>query len=133
MLTDSVSKETDKASKKNEPVSPEKTSSIQIIEYDQPVSAGGQVSFSFLLSDDEIRQPVEINFQKADFTGPADQKVSSKQISIQPSTILLNPGEEKEITILVKLPRICLPGHYNSILTIQQMPAAKIILSFQVK
>lgn len=130
LLTDSVSKETEK---KTTAASPRSSDFIQIIEYDKPVSAGSEIKFSFLLSDDAIKQPVKLDLQKADFSGPENQKVPSKSVNIHPSPIVLNPGEEKEIEIMVKLPKICLPGHYNSILTVNQMPAVKVILSFEVK
>jgi hypothetical protein len=130
LLTDSVSKETDK---KTNPASSRSSDSIQIIEYDRPVSPGSEIKLSFLLSDDSIRQPIKLDFQKTDFAGPDNQKVSSKSVNINPSSIMLNPDEEKEIEIFVKLPKICLPGHYNSILTVNQMPSVKVILSFEVK
>ena len=130
LLTESVSKETDK---KTTSTAPRSSDSIQIIEYDRPAPAGSEIRLSFLLSDDAIRQPLQLDLQKTDFAGPENQKVLAKSITINPSSFMLNPGEEKEIDITVKLPRICLPGHYNSILTVQQMPAVKVILSFEVK
>jgi hypothetical protein len=134
ILTDSVSKENKTAAKPATPAAPvpEKNNSVQIIEYDKPVTAGNELVFSFLISDDAIKAPVTLDFQRSDFTGPGNQKVVAKYILIKPSSFLLNPGEEKEIDIHVNLPNTCLPGHYNAILTVSQLPLVKIILSFEV-
>lgn len=132
LLTESVAKETKTAAKK-ETATREENNSVQIIAHDKPATPGSEITFSILLSDNDIKKPVFLEFQKADFTGPANQKVLARNIRITPSTFTLNPGEEKEIAIAVKLPKICAPGSYNSILAVNQMPAVKIILCFEVK
>lgn len=132
LLTESVARE-NKTAPKKETGSRSENNTPQIIAHDKPATPGSEITFAFLLSDEAIRTPVFLEFQKADFTGPANQKVLARNIRITPASFTLNPGEEKEITVAVRLPKICAPGSYNSILAVNQMPAVKIILCFEVK
>ncbi|MCG2613412.1 hypothetical protein LZZ85_03935 [Terrimonas sp. NA20] len=132
ILTDSVSKENNGGAKADA-FRPGANSSVQMVDHDGPVSAGSTITLSFVLSDDTIKVPVQLDLQKTDFSGPDNQKVPVKNLTVDPSSFLLNPGEEKEVTIQVRLPRICAPGQYNSILTVKQMPDVKVVLSFEVQ
>lgn len=132
LLTESVTKENKTSTKSTTPEAVNKNA-VQVIEHDSPASAGSEIIFSFLLSDDAIKNPISLDFHKTDFTARNNQRVLSKYIYIEPSSFMLNAGEEKEITIRVRIPKACLPGHYNSIVSVNQMPAVKIILCFEVK
>ncbi|MBC7874804.1 MAG: hypothetical protein H7Y01_12455 [Ferruginibacter sp.] len=132
LLTESVGKEKGTVTKPAA-AAPGTPNPLQIIEHDGTVSPGQEVTLSLLLSDDSIKKPVKLDLQKSDFTGPGDKRIPSGQIRVKPVSLVLKPGEEKEIAISVTLPKNCQAGHYNSLLTIPQMPAVKIILCFEVK
>jgi uncharacterized membrane protein len=112
---------------------PKNSNPLQIIEHDEAVKPGRKITLPLLLSDDSITKQVKLEFQKSDFTGPVNQKILSRYIQINPSSVVLKPGEEKKITIGVTIPKNCKPGHFISLLTVNQIPAVKIILCFEVK
>jgi hypothetical protein len=132
ILTDTVSKQNGTTTRATADTA--KNANLpQIIEHDGAVKPGQKIALSSLLSDDSIKSPVKLDFQKSDFTGPGNQKIQARYIQVKPSSLILKPGEEKEISIHVNLPKNCKPGNYNSLLTVNQMPAVKIILCFEVK
>ena len=112
---------------------PKNSNPLQIIEHEEAVKPGRKIALPLLLSESSITKPVKLEFQKSDFTGPGNQKILSRYIQINPSSIVLKPGEEKKVIVGVNIPKNCKPGHYNSLLTVIQIPAVKIILCFEVK
>ena len=131
ILTDTVSKKNETSSAP-QASSQKKSGSLQIIEHGEPVTAGQMISLHILLQDDAITAPVRLDLQKTDFIGPGQQKIPSRFIQLEPSWVLLNPGEEKEIAIQVTIPENCKPGHYHSLLLVTQFPLIKNIITLQV-
>lgn len=132
MLTDTVSKEKENATKTTADTA-KNANPLQVIEHEGSVKPGQKITLSLLLSDDTIKKPAKLDFKKSDFTGPGNQRIPSDNIQVKPSSFLLKPGEEKEISIQVGVPKNCKSGNYISLLAVNQMPAVKIILCFEVK
>jgi hypothetical protein len=105
---------------------------ITILENDMPLKPGETAALYMHLSDDEIKEPVNIQFQKTDLVGPSAQKIPARNITILPFATTLNPGESKEIAIHVKIPPGCKPGHYTGLFTDVQNPLLKALVNIQV-
>lgn len=133
MLTDTVSKEKKENTTKATADTAKNANPLQVIEHDGVVKPGQKITLSLLLNDDTIKKPVKLDFKKSDFTGPGNQRIQSDYTQVKPSSFVLKPGEEKEISIVVSVPKNCKSGNYISLLAVNQMPAAKIILCFEVK
>lgn len=106
---------------------------FQQIMHDTPAKAGSKVALRLLLSDDEIAAPLPLTLQLTDFVGPGKQKIASRYVAVKPSEIVLNPGEELEISLEVSIPKTCKPSQFHALLTINEIPEGKVVLSLEIK
>lgn len=107
-------------------------SKVSFLEADQPLKPGESASMTMTLSDDAADKPVEIKIQKTDLTGPGKQTIYSRAIKVDPSTILLQPGEEKEVTVRVNLPKNSKPGKYHALLTDANNHDFRVVIGIEV-
>ncbi len=122
------------ASKKEKPSATQKHSNkFGFIEAEEPLKPGESTSMTISLFDDSSEEPVEIKFQKTDFNGPNNQTIYSRALKVRPSKITLPPGEEKEITVHVNLPKNALPGKYHALLTDANNHDFRLVLSIDVQ
>jgi len=105
---------------------------ITILENDAPYTQGTTATLYMRLSDDDMKEPVNIRFQKTDLQGASMRKIPARNITIQPAVITLNPGESKEIAIRIKIPVGCKAGHYTGLFTDLQNPLLKAIINIEV-
>lgn len=117
----------------SEPSAEEKPSNrVTILQPDEAVRPGETTILYMDLYDDELTVPVKIQLQKNDLGGPFKQKIPSRNISIQPPMVLLQPGETKEAVIRINIPGDCKPGHYTSLFTDLKNPSVKAIINIEV-
>lgn len=109
-----------------------KKDAITVLENDTSLKPGTTATLYMHISDDEMKEPVNIQFQKAELKGPAMQKIAARNITIQPAVITLNPGENKEIAIRIKIPGDCKPGHYTGLFTDLQNSLLKVLINIEV-
>ena len=105
---------------------------ITVMQAEEPSRPGETTVLYMNLSNEKATEPITVQLQKDDLTGPMKQKISASNIKIQPSTVIINPGEEKEIAVHIKIPATCKPGNYNTLLTDTQNAVLKAILSIEV-
>lgn len=135
VLNDAVAKTTEKQNTTATPA-PAKAAAaapLQVLEQDAPATAGQKVNYHFSLHEDSITAPVTIALSKTDFNAAEGNKIAAKNIRIDPDSFVLAPNEEKEIAITVTIPGTSRPGHYNALVTVENMPSVRIILSLEVK
>lgn len=105
---------------------------ITVLENDMPVKPGTTATLCMHVSDDEMKESVNIQFQKTELKGPSMQKIPVRNITIQPAVITLNPGDSKEVAIRIKVPVDCKPGHYTGLFTDLQNPLLKALINIEV-
>lgn len=107
-------------------------SKVSFLEADRPLKPGESTSLTISLIDDTLKKPVEIKIQATDLTGPGKQTIPSRAIKIDPSTVTLQPGEEKEVTVWVGLPKNSKPGKYNALLTDGNNHDFRVVIGIEV-
>jgi hypothetical protein len=132
ILSDNVARQT--SAVKTTDTTTEKTqkNSITILQPDEAVKPGETAVVYMDLSDDEITDPVKIKLQKNDLAGPFKEKISLRNITIQPSSVIIKPGKNSEVTIRVKIPAACKPGHYTALFTDAYNSSVKAIINIEV-
>lgn len=110
-----------------------KENAISFIEADEPLKPGQSTSMILSVFDDHSKTPVDIKIQKTDLTGPQKQSIHSRAIKIVPSTVSLKPGEEKEISVQVKVPKNASPGKYHALLTDANNHDFRVVIGIEVK
>jgi hypothetical protein len=111
----------------------DKENTISFIEADEPLKPGQSASMTLSVFDDQLKKPVELKIQKTDLTGPQKQSIHSRAIKIVPSTVSLKPGEEIEISVLVKVPKNAEPGKYHGLLTDANNHDFRVVIGIEVK
>lgn len=111
----------------------DKENAISFIEADEPLNPGKSTSIILSVFDDHSKAPVNIKIQKTDLTGPQKQSIHSRAIKIVPSTVTLKPGEEKEISIQIKVPKNASPGKYHAMLTDENNHDFRVVIGIEVK
>lgn len=106
---------------------------VSFIEADKPLKPGDSTSMEITLFDDSSDEPVDIKIQKTDFTGRGKQSIYSRAIKIEPSEISLEPGEEKDVTIQINLPKNASPGKYHALLTDANNHDLRVVIGIDVK
>jgi hypothetical protein len=132
ILSTNIGKETENFKKATTGTKRKQDDSLAILQPDEPLKPGQATVLYMNLSDENATQPTRIQLQKNDLTGPAKQKISFRNIRIQPSTLVIKPGEEKEIAVHVKIPATCKSGHYTALLTDIENPKIKALISIEV-
>ncbi|MEO6844823.1 MAG: hypothetical protein ABI184_06595 [Ginsengibacter sp.] len=132
VLSDNVTTQTENI-KKNE-TSPEKKQrdAITVVQNDEPLKPGATAILYINLSDEDATAPVKIQLQKNDLVGALKEKIAAGNITIKPSSVILKPGENKEVTITIKVPVKCKQGYYTALFTDIQNPLLKVIVSIEV-
>ena len=95
----------------------EKDSSVSFIEAETPLKPGESTTLSLNVFDGEADEPIDLSIQKTEFKGPNKQFIWSRAIKIEPAELTLKPGEEKEISVQINIPKNAEPGKYNTMLT----------------
>ncbi|MEP6846103.1 MAG: hypothetical protein ABI861_08865 [Panacibacter sp.] len=133
ILSGNIAKETENIKKAGTATAAKRQDDIlAILQQDEPVKPGSVATLYMHLSDDNATEPVKIQFQKVDLIGSAKQKIVARNIQIKPSPVVIKPGEEKEIAVLIKIPANCRHGHYTALLTDIENPKIKALLSIEV-
>ena len=132
LLTNTISKETENIKETVSSKQTKQDNTVPVIANDEALKPGGTAILYMSLADENAKKPVKVQLQKTDFTGPMQQKISSRYIQLKPSSVILNPGEEKEIAIHIKLPGNCKPGHYSALLTDAQNPSLRTVIAIEV-
>ena len=132
ILSDNVTTQTENI-KKNEPSSEKKQrDAITLVQNDEPLKPGATAILYINLSDENATEPVKIQLQKSDLVGALKEKIAARNITIIPSSMILKPAENKEVTITIKVPAKCKQGHYTALFTDLQNPLLKVIVSIEV-
>jgi hypothetical protein len=105
---------------------------ISIIQPDNPLKPGGSAELKMTVSDVASADPVDIKIQKTDLTGPGNQTIHSRAIKIDPPAFLLDSGEEKEVTVQVRIPNKSLPGTYHALLTDANNRDFRVVIGIEV-
>ena len=132
VLSDNVAQQTNDIRFTEAPDEKKQNNSVTILQPDEAVKPGETVVLYMNLSDDESVAPVKIQLQKNDLAGPFKEKILLRNISIRPVTVVLQPGENKEVVIRINIPAACKPGHYTSLFTDLKNPLIKAIINIEV-
>ncbi len=110
-----------------------KENAISFIEAEEPLQPGKSTSIILSVFDDHSEAPVNIKIQKTDLTGPQKQIIHSRAIKIVPSTVTLKPGEEKEISVQINVPKYASSGKYHAMLTDENNHDFRVVIGIEVK
>jgi hypothetical protein len=86
-----------------------------IIQNEGYAKAGDLIQLTLAL-DNDGKDPIKIVFQRPDLSGPQNQKLLARNISIHPPNVMLEPGSDKEVLLKIKIPKNCQPGTYSGLL-----------------
>ena len=132
ILSDNVAKQTSAVKTNDTDIEKKQKNIIAILQPDEAVKPGETTVLYLNLSDDDITEPVKIQLQKKDLAGPFKEKISLRNISIQPSSVVIKPGKNSEVSIRVKIPVACKPGHYTALFTDINNSSVKAIINIEV-
>lgn len=132
VLSDTVAQQTSNVRFSEDAGEKKQPNSITILQPDEPVKPGDTAVLYMNISDDESTVALKIQLQKNELAGPYNQKIPLRNISIRPTTILLQPGENKEVVIRIKIPLICKAGHYTTLFTDIKNPLIKALINIEV-
>ncbi|WP_114792867.1 hypothetical protein U0035_03030 [Niabella yanshanensis] len=110
----------------------QKSTEIPIIQNLKPAAAGDVVTLKLALANMESKQPVNIRLRKVDLNGPLSHTIPANHITLKPASITLNTGQEKEISIQIKVPPNILAGQYSGLFVDTQDSANKAIIHLDV-
>ncbi|MGG9960481.1 hypothetical protein [Ferruginibacter sp. SUN106] len=103
-----------------------------VIEADAPAKAGQTIKLSMSIGNTATKETVKVQLVKNNLTGNGTQKILSRYITLTPATFNLKPGEEKEVTIIVKLPAAVKAGRYCSLITDANNTLVKTVFEITV-
>jgi hypothetical protein len=132
ILTDNVAQQTDNIKKPETSTEKKQRNAVTILQNDDPLKPGATAILYMNLSDEDAKTPVTIQLQKNDLVGSLKEKIAARHITIKPSSLILKPGENKEVAILINIPANCKSGHYTALFTDVQNPLLKAIISIEV-
>ncbi|MEO8860574.1 MAG: hypothetical protein ABI358_04080 [Ginsengibacter sp.] len=132
VLSDNVAQQTSDIRFTEAPGEKKQNNGVTILQPDEAVMPGETAVLYMNLSDDESLGPVKIQLQKNDLAGPFKEKIPLHNISIRPVSVVLQPGENKEVVIRINIPAACKPGHYTSLFTDLKNPLIKAIINIEV-
>lgn len=110
----------------------QKSPEIPVIRNLKPAAAGDVVILKLALANTESEQPVHIQLQKVDLNGPLSHTIPAKHIILKPASLTLNTGQEKEISIQIKIPPKIVAGQYSGLFVDAQDSANKAIIHVDV-
>lgn len=131
-LSNNITNTNDALKKTASTVKEKNENTLAVLQPDEAVKPGETVVLYMQLSNDETEKLITISLKKNDLTGASNQKIAARNIVIKPASILLKPGEEKEVAIYIKIPVTCKAGHYTALLTDELNPKIKALLSVEV-
>jgi hypothetical protein len=105
---------------------------ISMIRPDHPLEPGESVVLKMVAADGLSEEPVKIAIQKTDLTGPGKKTIHSRAIKVEPPVFVLEPGEEKEISVQISLPKNSAPGTYHALLTDANNHDFRVVLGLEV-
>jgi hypothetical protein len=132
ILSDNIAKQTENIKMSEAPPEKKHRDTVTILQHDEPLMPGETATLYMHLSDEDAKEPVKVQLQKNDLAGPLKEKITSNNISVKPLSVIIKPGEQKEISIRIKVPANCKHGHYTALFTDVQNPLIKAIVSIEV-
>lgn len=93
----------------------ENGNTIQVVKNEESAKPGSTVEIPILLTNNSKDQPMSVELNKADLTGPDEQKIRKRQITVVPRSFMLEPEDKKEVIIKIKVPLTCKPGTYSGL------------------
>lgn len=132
ILSDNVAAQTGSVKSAESAAGKKQEHSVTILQPDEGVKPGNTAVLYMNFSDDDITKPIKIRLQKNDLAGPAKEKIASRNITIQPSSVVIKPGTNSEVAIRIRIPASCKPGHYTALFTDINNPSVKAIINVDV-
>jgi hypothetical protein len=133
ILTNNIKKEESTAAEKQTTTSAKQTNPfVNLAATELPVKAGDMVVLHLSLSNDHSTDPVTIVLIKSDLAGIAGQKIIAKNVVLDPASFVLQPKEEKEISITISVPKSTKAGHYAALYTDEKNPMIRTVVAIDV-
>ena len=132
ILSDNVAKQTENIKQPVPSREKKQRHEVAVLHHDEPLLPGETATLYMQVNDEDASQPIKIQLQKNDLTGPFKQKIAANNISIKPSSFTLKPAATREVEIRVKIPANCKKGHYTCLFTDVQNPLIRAIISVEV-
>lgn len=130
-LSDTISKKAHPVEKKQEPIKKTEVA-IPVITNNQIVKPGDAAILQLSASNESSPNEVPIQFIKTDLTGTGNNRIISRNIRMEPRLLTLKPGEEKDISIHIKVPKTTAVGLYSGLFTDAHDPSNRAIIHLQI-
>lgn len=106
---------------------------IPVVKNEGSAKIGEPVEISLLLSNDSKDQQMTITLHKPDLIGPIGNKIRARYISLEPQSLVLDPGAKKEVAIKVRIPLTCKPGIYSGLIQDENNTDTRFVLTIGVE
>ncbi|CAN5122789.1 hypothetical protein BH20BAC1_BH20BAC1_24810 [soil metagenome] len=134
VLVNQFSNLSDTVTRARENGTPEnKADHIPVVKNDEPVKAGNQIEIPILLSNDSIDQPMTVELNKSDLTGPGGNKILARNISLVPRLVVVDPAGKREVAIRIKIPKACISGSYSGLMQDRQNQNIRTVIMIDVE
>jgi hypothetical protein len=109
-----------------------KAAAITVIENEKPVKPGETAVLYLTLNNDDPDLVVKIIFPKTDLSAGIRQSIPAANMQLNPTEVSLLPGETKQLSIQIKVPKNCKAGTYSALLIDKNDTSNRVVISLVV-
>ena len=129
---DSFSKRIVNISAVNEVNTAKQPANVPVIRNENSVIPGKEVSVDMLLRNESKENLMKVELGETDLVSPSGQRILARNIRMKPQILKLNPGDKKEVKVIVKVPKTTKPGLYSGLLQDKKIPNLRAMLTLDV-
>lgn len=117
-------------------VTPEGKSSasvqVPVIKSEETIVAGGEVELTMQLQNDSKENDMEVSLREVDLMQASGDRILARNLKMTPASVILKPGEKREIKIKVKVPKATKAGIYSGLLIDRKIPNLQAMIAVDV-
>ncbi|GAB3021926.1 hypothetical protein GCM10027051_29020 [Niabella terrae] len=103
-----------------------------LIRHPQPAKPGSTVVLAMSLGNHQSEKALSVAFVKADLTGPNAAKIPARQLRFQPNPLVIQPGGEQPLELIIKVPKSTSPGLYSAMFTDSQDATNRLVVELEI-
>jgi hypothetical protein len=96
-----------------------------------PIAAGRATTLSLQVENRE-NKPVQASFYSTDLLDEMGHEIPAHQVSFEPPTLTLRPGERATVNAKIDVPLQSVPGAYSGLVQAAGLPTSKAVITIDV-
>lgn len=116
----------------NKNKSEKQPTNVPVIRNEKAVAPGEETAIAMLLQNDSRENLMKVELNETDLVSPSGKRILTRNIRMRPKVLKLNPGDKKEVKVIVKVPKNTKPGQYSGLLQDKQIPNLQAMLTLDV-